>query len=168
LNGAMLAQDLGGRFITLAYMRLTLENGDARVSVACAGHPPPIVVPSVGEPRPVPAHGPLLGVWPDVEFEAADVVLEHGDAVLVYTDGVSDPGPGAERFPAEALREHPHGADAEQLAAVLEDYARQPAGPQRDDIAIVAVRFLDPRRAGRTGGNGSGSRQLARSAPTLP
>ncbi|MGZ4351821.1 MAG: hypothetical protein ACXVRX_14995, partial [Solirubrobacteraceae bacterium] len=57
---------------------------------------------------------------------AADVVLEHGDAVLVYTDGVSDPGPGAERFPAEALREHPHGADAEQLAAVLEDYARQP------------------------------------------
>ncbi|MGZ4194469.1 MAG: hypothetical protein ACXVRW_18690 [Solirubrobacteraceae bacterium] len=61
-----------------------------------------------------------------------------------------------------------HGADAEQLAAVLEDYARQPAGPQRDDIAIVAVRFLDPRRAGRTGGNGSGSRQLARSAPTLP
>ena len=62
-------------------------------------------------------------------------------AILLYTDGVSDPGPGPERQPAEAFRDHPRGAGADQLAATLERYATQPAEVQRDDIAIVAVQF---------------------------
>ena len=164
LNDAMLGQDLGGRFITLAYLHLTLHDGEVTVSVACAGHPPPIVVPAAGRPRALPVHGPLLGVWPDVAFQTADVTLERGDAILVYTDGVSDPGPGPERRPADALRERPSGADAEQLASALEDYACRPEGPQRDDIAIVALRFVDLGRPHGPGEGGAGARQLVVSA----
>jgi serine phosphatase RsbU (regulator of sigma subunit) len=145
LNRAMLGEHLEGRFVTVAYLLLTLENGTAQVSLACAGHPPPILVPAAGDPRSLPSRGTLLGIWPDIRLQTTEVALQHGDTILLYTDGVSDPGPGPEREPTEALRGHPRGADAGQLADALERYAVQPAEPQRDDIAIVAVQFTDRR-----------------------
>jgi serine phosphatase RsbU (regulator of sigma subunit) len=141
LNRAMLEEDLHGRFITVAYLLLTVENGTAQVSLACAGHPPPILVPGTGDARTLPSRGTLLGIWPDIRLQTTELALGHGDTILLYTDGVSDPGPGPERRPTEALREHERGADAGQLADALERYATQPAEAERDDIAIVAVRF---------------------------
>jgi hypothetical protein len=84
--------------------------------------------------------------------------------VLLYTDGVSDPGPGVYRPPAEALGSRPQDADADQLAGALEAYARASRGPQRDDIAIVAVRFFDPGRGRDPGSRGSGPRELVLSS----
>jgi serine phosphatase RsbU (regulator of sigma subunit) len=166
----MLEEDLHGRFITVAYLLLTVENGTAQVSLACAGHPPPILVPGTGDARTLPSRGTLLGIWPDIRLQTTELALGHGDTILLYTDGVSDPGPGPERRPTEALREHERGADAGQLADALERYATQPAEAERDDIAIVAVRFT-----GRTqplterasvSGAGASSSQSARNPPT--
>ena len=148
LNRTMLGEDVEGRFITVAYMLLTVENGAARASLACAGHPPPILVPSSGDPRVLPARGTLLGIWPDIRLQTTELALNHGDAILLYTDGVSDPGPGPERNPADALHDRERGASAEQLADALERYATHAGQPQRDDIAIVAVQFTDRRRGG--------------------
>jgi CHASE3 domain sensor protein len=153
LNRAMLGENLDGRFITVAYMLLTVENATARVSLACAGHPPPILVPASGDPRVLPSRGTMLGIWPDIRLHTTELALEHGDAIVLYTDGVSDPGPGPEREPSEALREHARGADAGQLVDTLERYATQPAQAQRDDIAIVAMQFT-----------GSGSQPLTERA----
>ncbi len=146
LNRAMLGESLEGRFITVAYMLLTIENGSARASLACAGHPPPILVPCSGEPRALPARGTLLGIWPDIRLQTMELALKHGDTILLYTDGVSDPGPGLERKPEEALRDRERGAGADQLADALERYAIAPRELHRDDIAIVAVQFTDRRR----------------------
>jgi len=147
LNRTMLGEELEGRFITVVYLLLTIDGGTARVSLACAGHPPPILVPPGAEPRVLPARGTLLGVWPDITLQTTDRTLEHGDTILLYTDGVSDPGPGPERRPLEALSGHPHGARAGELADALERYARVPREPQRDDIAIVALQFTDSARS---------------------
>ena len=162
LNRAMLGESLEGRFITVAYLLLTLENGTARVSLACAGHPPPILVPASGDPRELPSRGTLLGVWPDIRLQTIELTLEHGDTILLYTDGVSDPGPGPERRPVEALRDRAGGAGAGQLADTLERYATQPEDANRDDIAIVAVQFTDRRGGG--GGQEAGPRAVALSA----
>jgi serine phosphatase RsbU (regulator of sigma subunit) len=161
LNRAMLGESLEGRFITVAYLLLTIENGTARVSLACAGHPPPILVPASGDPRELPSRGTLLGVWPDIRLQTMELTLEHGDTILLYTDGVSDPGPGPERRPAEALRDRARGAGAGQLADTLERYATEPDDANRDDIAIVAVQFTDRRGGGR---EATGQRAVALSA----
>ena len=166
LNRAMLGEDLAGRFITVGYMLLTVENGTARVSLACAGHPPPILVPSAGDPRLLPSRGTLLGVWPDIRLQTTELALEHGDTILLYTDGVSDPGPGPERQPADVFRDHPRGAGADQLAATLERYATQPREAQRDDIAIVAVQFTDRRSAQLRPGSTEDSRAGEPSSPS--
>jgi serine phosphatase RsbU (regulator of sigma subunit) len=167
LNRAMLGEDLEGRFVTVAYLLLTLENGTAQVSLACAGHPPPILVPAAGDPRALPSRGTVLGIWPDIRLQTTELALAHGDTILLYTDGVSDPGPGPERQPADALRGHQQGADAAQLADALERYATQPAEAQRDDIAIVAVQFTDRRRGDGSGREGVGAEAVAVSPPAL-
>jgi serine phosphatase RsbU (regulator of sigma subunit) len=172
LNRAMLGEGLDGRFITVSYLLLTLENGTARVSVACAGHPPPILVPAAGETRLLPSRGTLLGIWRDIRLQTTELALEHGDTILLYTDGVSDSGPGPERQPAEAFRDHAEGAGADQLAGTLERYATQPRDAQRDDIAIVALQFTDRRSAqalpDRAGDSRAGepSSQSAKNPPT--
>jgi serine phosphatase RsbU (regulator of sigma subunit) len=170
LNRAMLGEDLHGRFITVAYLLLTVENGTAQVSLACAGHPPPILVPATADARTLPARGTLLGIWPDIRLQTTELALGHGDTILLYTDGVSDPGPGPERRPTEALRERERGADAGQLADALERYATQPAEAERDDIAIVAVRFTGGTQPlterASVSGAGASSSQSAKNPPT--
>jgi serine phosphatase RsbU (regulator of sigma subunit) len=146
LNAMMLGQSLRGRFITVALVLLTIESDQAHGVLACAGHPGPILVPAAGRPRRLETHGTLLGVWEDIALATDEVTLERGDSLVLYTDGVSDPGPGPERRPVQVLQGHPPGAGAEQLAGALKDDALQAEGPQRDDIAIVAVRFLGTRR----------------------
>jgi serine/threonine-protein kinase RsbW len=73
---------------TLAYAELDLATGDLRY--ACAGHPPPLLLPAHGEPRllwdgrstPLGAH-----VRPRQRPEA-QVRLQEGDRLLLYTDGL--------------------------------------------------------------------------------
>jgi serine phosphatase RsbU (regulator of sigma subunit) len=142
LNELMLRQDLGGRFITIAYLLLSMEHDRVRVSVACAGHPPPIHVPADGDAVALSARGTLLGVWPHIRFETARLTLLPGDGLVAYTDGVTDQGAHFRSdAPAAMLRDASPRASADVLAALVESYANQLRGPQRDDIAILALRF---------------------------
>lgn len=166
LNTAMLGLDLRGRFITVAYLMLTLDGSEAQASLACAGHPPGILVPSGGEARSLPARGTLLGIWPDIRLEESEFSLGRDDSIVLYTDGVSDTGPGPERPPTDALRGRPGGGTADQLADALQAHAREPGRPQRDDIAIVALRFTNGRRD--RSGSGDGPRAMAISAAGAP
>jgi serine phosphatase RsbU (regulator of sigma subunit) len=159
LNSAMLGQELGGRFITVAMLLLTIESDRAWGELACAGHPGPILLPAGGDPRRLEPRGALLGVWADIALDTQELTLARGDGVVLYSDGVSDSGPGPERRPIQAFDDHTPGAGAEQLADALRDYARRNGESQRDDIAIVALRFLgtsrgtgDPVGAPPTGG----------------
>ena len=109
LPGAYRAADLAlttvfpdVRFATAAFGRLDLPSGSFRW--VCAGHPPPLLVRGttvVGEvaARPVLPIGLGRG-----EPSVNEVDLEPGDALLLYTDGVTEGGaPGGERFGLDRL-----------------------------------------------------------------
>jgi serine phosphatase RsbU (regulator of sigma subunit) len=159
LNEAMTRQGMGARFITVAYLLIALEgDAGARVTVACAGHPAPILVPAGGPPETVDAHGTLLGVWRHVELHAAEVRLGPGDSLLAYTDGVTDQGPPfRSASPEELLRQRRPAGGAEALASTLEEYARRATGVQRDDIAIIALRYTGAARGSEEPGVGAGA-----------
>ncbi len=148
LNDAMLRQGVDRRFVTIAFLALTIHADHVEAEVACGGHPAPVLVPASGDPAAVAAQGDLLGVWPEVEMQPASLELRPGDGLVVYTDGVTDQGPGVERPPERALRDHPSGADAELLAGIVEELAGNPTGQQRDDVAILAVRFVGENQGG--------------------
>jgi CHASE3 domain sensor protein len=150
LNDAMLRLDLGGRFITMVYGLLDTSGPQARITVASAGHPPAVLVPHDGEPVPVEARGDLLGVWPDIRVHEVEVPLRAGDGLVMYTDGVVDEGPARpapERSPEQALRSLSPGWNADALADAVLHEAGPAASVRRDDIAIVALRYVPPVRA---------------------
>jgi serine phosphatase RsbU (regulator of sigma subunit) len=73
---------------TLAYAELDLSTGELRY--ACAGHPPPLLIPSEGEPHLLWAgRSTPLGAFSRPRHRAeARVRLREGDRVLLYTDGL--------------------------------------------------------------------------------
>ena len=96
LNDAILRQFSDGRFCTVLHGRVRVGPGGARLRLACAGHPPPLVLCAGGSVTPVPCGGRLLGVVPDVEPETVEATLRPGDALVCFTDGVTE-GRGAGR-----------------------------------------------------------------------
>ncbi|MFF0011028.1 SpoIIE family protein phosphatase [Streptomyces sp. NPDC005374] len=107
---------------------------------AQAGHPPPLLVRG-GEAhyldRPV---GMLLGACSDPGFEEARCVLEPGDRVLLYTDGlVERPSegidPGLDRLAAAVTthRTDEPGSLVPLLTSVLAD-------DRRDDVCVLDIR----------------------------
>ncbi|MGW2485922.1 SpoIIE family protein phosphatase [Streptomyces sp. NPDC001606] len=111
---------------------------------AQAGHPPPLLVRG-GEVRYLarPA-GVLLGATGAPVYESAELRLEPGDRLLLYTDGlVERPGEdldaGFARL-AEAVRTHDHGAGG-SLDTVLTSML---ADERRDDVCVVDIRMPLP------------------------
>jgi PAS domain S-box-containing protein len=118
-------------------------NGAAGVGlqIVCAGHPSPLLIAADGDVRPVGRPGTLLGAFAEGRWTVADVALGAGDALVLYTDGVTDTrGPngrfGTERL--EALLRLIGPADAETIAGGI-DAALQEFGEQRDDVAVLVL-----------------------------
>lgn len=74
-----------GRFATGLYGWINTRTG--LVTVAGAGHPAPVVL-GKGGIRELETTGPLLGVFPDAEFDFATTTLHDGETLLLYTDGL--------------------------------------------------------------------------------
>jgi phosphoserine phosphatase RsbU/P len=117
LNAEMMVRNsTGSRFATGVYGVLNIETGEAEI--AGAGHPAPIITRSGGVER-VETNGPLLGVFEDAEFDAQRIVLEAGDAIVIFSDGFEN------AFPSTA-------EDAYSLRLPTQDYLDHLAAFGRD------------------------------------
>jgi serine phosphatase RsbU (regulator of sigma subunit) len=145
LNDVLLGEPERRQLCTAVCAHLTTQGGTVRLRLACAGHPPPYVVRAGGGAEPAGHPGTLLGAFAEVDWQADAVELAPGDALVLYTDGVTDTTRGSgERFGQERLAEllsgcaglAPEGV-AQRIDAVLLDFQE---GPQRDDLAVLVLR----------------------------
>ena len=88
VNELMLAQDFDGRFATAALVRVRKLDTHAEITLASAGHPPALIVRADGRVEELGERGTLLGVFPDPIISESSAVLEMGDAIALYTDGL--------------------------------------------------------------------------------
>ncbi len=146
LNSAILEQGDRGRFCTVAAGRLDREGDEFVLRVASAGHPLPVLMHASGELEFIGRAGTLVGVTPDFEVHECEVRLAPGDAVVFYTDGVTERRTTTTMFGEMRLLDTlaaSAGRTAAGIAADLEravgDYA---PSPLRDDLAILVVRRL--------------------------
>jgi len=154
LNEAIMREgedDRSPQFCTVAYASLHAgEEEGARLRVGSGGHPLPLVVRADGTIEKAGAPGLLLGVFPDPEVSAQDVVLRPGDAVVLYTDGVTENRRAGDTFGETRLREllaASAGADAEAIAHNIERAVIEfNPGGRLDDIAVLVLR-VSPERA---------------------
>jgi PAS domain S-box-containing protein len=144
LNDALLRQRDDRRFCTVAYAYLEPSEQGARVSCAIGGHPLPLLLHSDGNVEPIGSPGTLVGLVSDLEIDDHSVSLRPGDALVFYTDGVTEGGGPTGAFDEAALKHllaacSGEGADA--IAARVEDAALVAAGGSpRDDIAVLVLR----------------------------
>jgi PAS domain S-box-containing protein len=144
-NKAILRQVTDSRFCTVACAELQPNGHGAHVILACGGHPPPLILKSDGKVERVDCTGTLLGVLDEAELTDYELDLSPGDALLLYTDGVTEAeGPEDEYGEArlEALLEGCVGMSAQEMSACVEREVVQFQGDNpRDDVAIVAIRI---------------------------
>lgn len=145
-NDAILDQIDDTRFVTAVLVSLTPGRGRATAAVACGGHPRPLLLRADGSVERVEATGTLLGVLPSPPLQEVELALGPGDALVLYTDGVTEARDGPEQFGESRLIASLEGATgltaARQVTArVLEavDAFRDPDSAA-DDIAVVAIR----------------------------
>jgi PAS domain S-box-containing protein len=132
------------RHCTAVYAHLEQTDGGVRCTVSSAGHPLPIVLRADGDVHELPCGGTLLFVLEDRSHRSESATLESGDALVLYTDGVTeargeDGWFGSEQLHA-VLRRHA-GAGAQELADAVADAALAFSGGRAaDDIAVLVAR----------------------------
>jgi sigma-B regulation protein RsbU (phosphoserine phosphatase) len=89
LNAALCRGNESAMFVTLFFGICDVRTGV--LEYACGGHPAPYAVRADGRVEELPrAHGVGLGVSERARYERQVVTLEPGDAILLYTDGVTE------------------------------------------------------------------------------
>jgi PAS domain S-box-containing protein len=123
---------------------LCMQVSEDRAVVAAGGHPLPFRL-GAGGLVTVGEHGPLLGGFPDVTWTESVVAIEPGDALIAYTDGVTDAiGDNGQRFGVARLRDtltRLQGCCAAEvikgLTLALGDFR---VGTHADDTAALVLR----------------------------
>ena len=138
------------RFCTALYGRLDPVGGGIRLTLACGGHPPPLVRRASGEIEALRDHGPLLGVFPAAEFPDVSVDLQPGDTLLVYTDGLIERNPHVAGDAAlRSLLASMEFDDVHELIAQIEARALgSPPVRLPDDAAILVIQVTAPTSGG--------------------
>lgn len=130
------------RFCTLVLVHLR-EHGDGglRARVARAGHEHPVLLRCDGSVERVRSQGDLLGVWQTAAVEVVEVLLEDGDALVLYTDGLTERRRDGVLLDVAGLLAGSGGVrSAQQLVTALEYRAGLLDGQQlNDDVAVVVV-----------------------------
>jgi PAS domain S-box-containing protein len=144
LNDAMVRQDLDGRFCTIACVHLDTSQPRIRVTVACGGHPPALLRRESGDVEEVGPPGTLLGLVPDPHLEDERTELAPGDALVLFTDGITEARAPERVIEPEALRDALRAIPAGSAQRIVEQLAALAVGkegtPPRDDIAVLALR----------------------------
>lgn len=86
LNTQMNQQKLSGsQFVTCCYGILNIET--LELTFARGGHPYPVIIRKDQPPQLIESTGPLIGIFEKTEFSEETIKLEHGDKLLIYSDG---------------------------------------------------------------------------------
>jgi sigma-B regulation protein RsbU (phosphoserine phosphatase) len=143
LNTALQQQSREQWFCTVCYVRLRPQPGGARLTVCAAGHPLPAILRADGAVEFAGTPGTLLGVFTDIEVTDASVDLGPGDALVLFTDGLTDADRTGREFGQKWLTDvlaRNVGRSVEEIARSLE---REVLGDQNqglpDDLAILVA-----------------------------
>jgi serine phosphatase RsbU (regulator of sigma subunit) len=143
-NEALVADLDVDRFVTLALALCTRAEDGVLARIACAGHPPPLVLRVDGTVERVDEPGLIIGVDLLARYEEARVRLAPGDTLVLYTDGILEARQGRESFGdarlAAAVGSAVGGSAEDVVRAVTSAVMTYEGGQARDDQAVLCLR----------------------------
>jgi serine phosphatase RsbU (regulator of sigma subunit) len=150
INEGLVSDIPPNTFVTCFYAILDPKSG--RLVYANAGHNLPCRRRHDGQADELRARGMPLELMPGTGYEEKEVVLESGDSMLFYSDGLVEAhNPQRERFGFPHLRRLVSEHDAEEGSLVeflmneLRSFTEQGWEQEEDDITLVTLeRTLSP------------------------
>lgn len=147
VNELILSDARSEQFVTVFYG--VWEPATGHFVYASAGHNPPLLVSAEGEVTKLLARGTALGVLEEVEYQEHETHLRPGEALFMYTDGVTDAvNSEMEEFTLtramNVLRDtHTESASGILRALSLAIETHVGATEAFDDITMLVVKHLE-------------------------
>jgi sigma-B regulation protein RsbU (phosphoserine phosphatase) len=126
-------------------MVLNVKTGVLEYCVA--GHPPPLIYRGNGDVIPLAVGGPLIGYYPDYEFQSARHSLEPGDFIILYTDGLIEAqNKEGETFGEDRLlfsiRKYANQPNEVLINSIIDDVCSfKEHDPFIDDVTVIAIKY---------------------------
>jgi sigma-B regulation protein RsbU (phosphoserine phosphatase) len=145
VNRILAADNETCMFTTVFCAILDITTGDVRF--ANAGHNPPLVIDSQGARYLSLKPGLMLGALTETVYALERITLKPGDALFLYTDGVTEArNPGEELYGEAQLLSALQLAPKEELSEMIHhvsiELTQHASGaPQSDDITMLAIRM---------------------------
>jgi len=130
-------------FVTAFFAQIDCNLG--ALTYCNAGHFPPILLREDGQTDLLETGGPLLGALEGAEFHSGQLMLEPGDTLVAYSDGVLEcRDTSGEEFGLERLMESLRQAKQQSaqatlmmLLAAVQDFAN--GNPLCDDVSLTLI-----------------------------
>ncbi|HXJ40370.1 MAG TPA: SpoIIE family protein phosphatase [Bryobacteraceae bacterium] len=149
VNQVLAKQSDSPIFVTLCYGILDIATGD--LDYATAGHHGPIVSSPQGAVRHAEASRNLFaGMYEGLHYTGNKLKLEPGDALVLYTDGVTEAFNAEGRmFGSGQLDEAIHARREARASEIVQHVFREVkefagSAQQSDDITVLALRYSGP------------------------
>jgi len=144
-NEVLARESFDSMFVTLFYGVYNTRTGE--VCYVNAGHNPPCILRHDNSVETLPVSPDIsLGVLEQHDFKSATITLQPGDAIIAFTDGVTEScSPDNELFGDDRLKKllAAHcGSTAEEIVSAIGNAVKEHANgtEQSDDITILALK----------------------------
>jgi phosphoserine phosphatase RsbU/P len=147
VNNMLVVDAQNGMYVTVVYAILDLETGV--LTYASAGHNQPLRIQSSnGAVHRLHKGGMAMAVLEDNRYQDYRLAIEPGDALIFYTDGVTEQfSPDGEIYGEERLLELLKSQNGQSIATILDNLHLSLIGfrggdPPSDDVTLLALRRL--------------------------
>lgn len=148
LNRAVIDDYAPDRFLSMLCAEVhPVRSGGARLRLASAGHPLPLLLDAAGRVEQVGEPHLLLGIERSPGYQAQLVELNAGDALICVTDGITERSDGIRQLDDEDGLTHLvagfAGLSADEIAGrihtVVAEFGQR---PPHDDVAALVLRAV--------------------------
>ena len=113
------------------------DNGT--LTIANAGHCPPLIVRRSGDVEEIESTGPVAGILQSARWHSRTMTLARGESLVLYSDGLAEArNTNDDEFGTPGIRAAASGESAREIAERILDAAR--AYGREDDLTLVVLR----------------------------
>ncbi|MBE7514432.1 MAG: GAF domain-containing protein [Anaerolineales bacterium] len=153
VNQLLLSDSRTDLFVTVWYGVWDPRTGE--IVYACMGHNPPLVINSEGATAELSGKGIALGVVETMRLEKRRIILEPGDIMVAYTDGITDALRadnaefGVVGLQSTVLTHRTLSAQeiTDRVMRGVDEFSG--SVPQFDDLTLIVLKRLGEKRTGR-------------------
>lgn len=146
VNNELVRENDSCMFVTTFFGILDTENGE--VTYANGGHNPPLHLQTDGKVAWLPVSGSLvIGAMQDAPYRRERLLLQPGDSLLLYTDGVTEAmNPHDEPYSDERLEQTLSTMSTVGIKDMVSDLIEHihlfsEGAPQSDDITLMMITY---------------------------